>query len=351
MLKGIRLLYLLATCLIVSCASEPTPRACAANNAASLRDAAQGCSLSIGAAVDAKSLRSDAMYKQTLSREFNAVTPENAMKWATVHPTRDKYDFTDADAIVDFATENKMLVHGHTLVWHNSLPTWVSAGSFSRDELIAILRDHITTVVGRYRGRVAAWDVVNEALNDDGSPRQSIWASRIGPDYIEMAFRWAHEADPQAKLFYNEDKAESMETKSNAVYNLVKNLKSRGVPIDGVGLQSHVTTDSAPKLQDVTSNMNRFAELGLEVDITEMEVRLKLPSSPEDLNAQARVYRDMLTACLSVKQCKVFVMWGFTDKYSSVPSIFPGNGAALIYNESYQPKPAYKALADLMNRR
>ena len=353
------LVVLLLLVLLLSCAPAPreTPTATPTPSptpmktptpALSLRSLAQARGIQIGAAVAAGPLRSEPLYAQTLAREFSMLTPENAMKFGPLHPGRERYDFSDADAIVDFAEAHDMRVRGHTLVWHNQLPPWLTAGKWTREELIEILREHIMTVVGHYRGRVVAWDVVNEAVADDGSLRDTIWLRGIGPQYIDMAFRWAHEADPDALLFYNDYGGEGRGRKSDAIYALVKDLLQRGVPIHGVGLQMHVALGWHPKPQDVAANMERLAALGLEVHITEMDVRIKSPATEEELAAQARIYRDMLEVCLSAENCKAFVLWGFTDRHSWIPQFFRGWGSGLIFDSSYQPKPAYDALMDVL---
>lgn len=305
----------------------------------------------IGAAVSTDSLRKDTLYSQTLSREFSVLTPENVMKFAPLHPAKDRYDFREADALVDFAGAQSMQVRGHTLVWHNNLPNWLTEGKFSRDELIAILREHIVTVVGRYRSRVAAWDVVNEAINDDGSLRDTIWLRGIGPGYIDLAFRWAHETDPQARLFYNDYGGEGLGRKSDAIYSLVQGMLQRGVPINGVGLQMHLSLESPPKPQDISSNIKRLGALSLDVHITEMDVRIKGTPTADNLTAQARIYGDIFQACLSSENCKAFVTWGFTDRYSWIPDFFKGYGAGLLFDESYRPKPAYKAIMGALTAR
>ncbi|MGQ9632237.1 MAG: endo-1,4-beta-xylanase [bacterium] len=352
------ILSLILLFLAVSCAStsgrEYTTSSAPAGSptrASSLRSLAQTRGIYIGAAVAAGPLGGDELYAETLAREFNILTPENAMKFGPLHPGRDFYYFDDADAIVGFAKAHNIQVRGHTLVWHNQLPAWLIGGRWTRDELIEILREHITTVVGRYRGRVYAWDVVNEAIADDGSMRDTIWLRGIGPEYIDMAFRWAHEADPSALLFYNDYGGEGLGRKSDAIYALVRELLLRGVPIHGVGLQMHVSLDWHPNPQDVAANINRLASLGLEVHITEMDVRIREPITEEKLASQARIYRDILKVCLFSSNFKAFVLWGFTDRYSWIPHFFPGSGAGLIFDESYLPKPAYNALVDILVER
>lgn len=316
----------------------------------SLRSLAQARGIQIGAAVAVDPLLSEPLYAETLAREFSILTPENAMKFEPVHPGPDRYDFSAADAIVNFAEEHGMQVRGHTLVWHSQLPGWLTEGNWTRDELIQILRDHIMTVVGRYRGRVAAWDVVNEAVNDNGALRNTIWLRGIGPEYLDMAFQWAHEADPDALLFYNDYGGEGLKPKSDAIYALVRDLVQRGVPIHGVGLQMHVSLDGCPTRQAVTANMDRLSALGLQVHITELDARIKDPATEEELADQAGVYRDMLGVCLSAQNCKAFVLWGFTDRHSWIPYFFEGWGTALIFDQSYRPKPAYEALVDGLAR-
>ena len=344
-MKPIATLALTPTPIKPSATSTPTTIPATAD---SLRFQAQSCDMQIGAAVAADPLRSDPLYAKTLAREFNLLTPENSMKFGPVHPDRDRYDFRDADAIVQFAEAHRMQVRGHTLVWHSQLPAWLTAGNWARDVLVEILRDHILTVVGRYRGRVVAWDVVNEAMGDSGSLRDTIWLRVIGPEYIDMAFHWAHEADPDALLFYNDYSAEGLGHKSDAIYALVQGLVQRGVPIHGVGLQMHTSLGACPRHEDVATNIDRLAALGLEVHITEMDVRIPEPVTEEELDAQARIYRDMLRVCISAENCTAFVLWGFADCHSWIPDFFPGYGAGLIFDENYDPKPACDALADVL---
>jgi endo-1,4-beta-xylanase len=192
------------------------------------------------------------------------------------------------------------------------------------------------------------WDVVNEAIDDGGNMRDSIWLRVIGPDYIEMAFRWAREADPHAKLLYNDYSGEDMGHKANKIYELVKDLKARGVPLDGVGLQMHFEAGKYPKVQDMAANMRRLGELGLEVHVTELDLRVNEPFTPEKLEQQARAYREILEVCLAAPNCRDFIMWGLTDRHSWVPGFFKGTGAALIFDEALQPKPAYFSLIDAL---
>jgi len=300
----------------------------------------------IGAAVDMSPFRNDPQYLETLRREFNIIVAENAFKMDAVRPSRTTFNFTDTDALVSFAQANNMRVRGHTLVWHNQLPGWLTNGNFTRDQVIDIMREHIFTFIGRYRGLVWSWDVVNEAIDDsNGALRNSFWLQRIGPEYIRLAFEFARQADPDATLYYNDYSIEGINTKSNAVYNLVSDLRSQGVPIDGVGWQMHQINGFRIQTQHQT-NARRLAALGLEISMTEMDVRISLPTTPDELQQQALAYSDSINFCLTEPNCKALVTWGFTDRYSWIPGTFSGTGDALIFDANYQPKPAYFALRD-----
>jgi endo-1,4-beta-xylanase len=288
----------------------------------------------VGATVLTSANPTDAEYASVLGGEYSMLTPENEMKWGAIHAEPGVYDFVAPDLDVAFAQSHGMSVRGHNLAWAFSNPTWLTTIPYSRDQLIGILHDHIETVVGHYRGKVAQWDVVNEGLAG------GFWWDHIGPEYIAMAFQWAHEADPAAKLFYNESGGEGLGGTSDAVYNLVRGLKQRGVPIHGVGLESHFDLNPPP-LRDIAANMTRLNALGIESAITEVDVRVRVPPSADDLARQRVIYNGLLTTCLAAVNCKTFASWGFTDKTSWVPSAYPGYGAALPFDEQYAAKPAY----------
>lgn len=302
--------------------------------------------LYIGAAVSHQALPADETYREILGREFSMVTAENAMKFRSLAPEEGRYDFRDADALVDFASEHGMAMRGPTLVWHQQYPEWLTEERFSADEISQILRRHILTVAGRYRGAVRSWDVVNEAVEEDGSLRDSIWLRALGPDFMAKAFRWAHEADPQARLYYNDYSGEGSGVKSDAIYLLVKQLVDQGVPIDGVGLQMHLVLDAHAPIEDMKANIRRLNELGLEVAITEMDVRIPKPVTPKKLERQAQLYSDVIQMVLEAQNLREFVLWGFTDRYSWIPESSPEADAGLIFDREFQPKPAYQALHD-----
>jgi endo-1,4-beta-xylanase len=301
-------------------------------------------------------LENDPTYAGILAAEFDQVTPDNAMKFAATEPQQNTYDFRQADKLVQFAQEHHMKIHGHNLVWDQALPDWITNGHFTREQLLNILYNHITTVVSRYRGKVAMWDVVNEALDYNGNPTNSIWERVIGPSYIDSAFIWAHEADPQAQLFYNDYGGEDLGTKSDKVYALVKGLIQRGIPINGVGLQMHIG-QPVPNPQDVQKNIARLGALGLKVEITEMDVNVTVPANnlhdAQILNGEAQIYHDELAACLAEPACEGFSMWGFTDLNSWLDGSAPTGQLAspLIFDRTYHPKPAYYALIQALQGR
>ena len=245
---------------------------------------------------------------------------------------------------------NDIMVIGHSLVYHTNVPRWLEEGSWTSEQAKEILYEYITKVVSRYHHRVSVWTVVNEAVGDDGLLRDTFWLRTIGPDYIPLAFQWAHEADPDAILIYNDYHLERSEIKSRAVLVLLEQLLAQGVPVHGVGFQMHLEIGSAPSRQQVPLMMNKFAKLGLSSYITEMDIQLKEPATRDKLAQQARIYADMANACLNAVKCRAFVMWGFTDAYSWIPKKYSGYGAALILDAYYQPKPAYYSLLDTLSQ-
>jgi endo-1,4-beta-xylanase len=328
----------------------------------SLRETAQRSGVLVGAAVRPEQL-SEPAYAFTLAHEFNMVEPENAMKWEVVHPGPERFDFSQADRVVAFAVQHNMRVRGHTLVWHQQNPRWLTEGRYTPDQLAQILEKHIKTVVGHYRGRVFAWDVVNEAFDERvmGKFRDTIWydqpgigRAQKGSSYMEACFRWAHEADPEALLFYNDAEGETVNPKSDEILAMVRDFRGRGVPIDGVGFQMHIG-NLHPDIASIAENIDRFTALGLQVHITELDVSLPVDADgnakAEDLQRQADIYRKIAAACRSHPGCSAIQTWGFTDKYSWIG--WHSNhtqGAALLFDRNYQPKPAYEALRSALEQ-
>ena len=330
--------------------------------AQSLREQADKRGLLVGAAVE-PALFAEAPYASTLAREFNMVEPENVMKWGTIRPAQDKFNFEPGDKVVAFAQAHKMKVRGHCLLWSEYNPAWLSKGSFTPEQLSKLLQEHITMVMKHYSGKVFAWDVVNESFLANGKIEPSIWydspgigLAEKGTAYIEQAFRWARAADPNALLFYNDYDTEGLNPKSDAVYAMVKDFKKRGVPIDGVGIQAHINLDMK-EIESLAANLARLTALGLQVHFTEMDVAVPLAANgvlldQEDLARQAGIYRFVAKACLQQRGCTAFQTWGFTDKYSWIPGYTKGaKGRALLFDQEYQPKPAYNALREALEQR
>jgi endo-1,4-beta-xylanase len=315
------------------------------NEVAPLRQAAASSGRLVGAALVSSLLAREPVYAAAAGRHFNYVTAEWEMKWDPIQKTPGVYDFTGADAIVAFAESQGMQVKGHALIWHGATPKWVEA--LSPPELRVAFEDHIRTVAGRYRRRVRAWDVVNEAIDDSTyGLRSTVFSRGLGDDYVAEAFRLARKADPDAQLVYNDYGGEGLNRKSDAIYNLVKGLKERGL-VDGVGLQMHVSATSFPSAADVRANIERLADLGLQVNISEMDVRVK--DVPGDATArlarQRQVYRDVLGACMAVPRCEAVTLWGFTDAHSWIDAAF-GPDDPLVLDEQYRAKPAFFGMED-----
>jgi endo-1,4-beta-xylanase len=327
----------------------------------SLREAADSAGILVGAAVR-PGLFSEQAYSATLAREFNLVEPEDALKWWTVRQHPDFFDFRGGDEVVSFAQAHGMKVRGHCLVWDHENPDWLAQRKLNPTQLSQLLQQHITRVMQHYAGQVFAWDVVNEALDQNGRFKDSVWYNqpgigfaRQGAAYVAQAFGWARTADPKALLFYNDDGAEGLTRKSEAVYAMLKDFKSRGVPIDGVGLEMHISRlDFNPS--EVAANIARLAALGLQIHITELDVSLPLQAdgsaTPGDLLRQAEIYRGIVHACRQSPGCTAIQTWGFTDKYSWIGSHTRGTrGAALPWDRSYTPKAAYQAMTEELSRK
>jgi endo-1,4-beta-xylanase len=349
-----------------------------------LRDLGKRHDLYIGTAVNSDILAdaTQTKYQEIASKQFSTVTAENVMKWEALEPTQGTYDWTKADAFIKFAQQNHQLVRGHVLVWHNQLPKWltdgVTAGTITKAQVKVLLKKHITDVVTHFRGKIWQWDVVNEAVSDPWETNNVIklrddaakgfWYNNYGPDYIADAFRFARAADPRALLFYNDYNLDAFgsggaDDKSQFVFNLVKGLKAKGVPIDGVGSQGHLSTryGNFDALQ-IADWHNKMATLGVATAVTEADVRslmtdlLKAGDSNavnEAFQAQASNYSALLQGCLASRHCLSFTVWGFDDKNNWTTTTDLGSGPggealAAIYDANFVPKRAFNALkADL----
>ena len=322
----------------------------------------------------------DAAVLELVKNQFNIVTPENALKWEGIHPKPDVYNFEPVDSLVAFCERNNILVIGHTLVWHSQTPAWVfedeEGNPATRELLLNRMKDHISTVVGRYKGRILGWDVVNEAFMEDGKLRESKWHKITGDDFIEKAFQFAFEADPDAELYYN-DYNMYHEGKVKGVVEYISKIKSKGVKVDGIGLQGHWGLDY-PKLEELDMAMKAYSELGVNLMITELDMDI-LPSAWNytgaeisqnyELRKELNPYPDSLPDSMQTVEAnryaeffKIFnkykdnvsrvTFWGVNDTYSW-RNHWPVRGRSaypLLFDKNFQPKPAFyeviKTVAD-----
>jgi endo-1,4-beta-xylanase len=286
-----------------------------------------------GAAISASHL-GDSTYVNTWLNEFNGVTTENEMKWDATEPNRNSFSYGNAERILSQARSKGMTIRGHTLLWHGQQPGW--AQSLSGSDLRSAAINHVTQVATHFRGQIYAWDVVNEAFADgNGGGRRDSNLQRTGNDWIEAAFRAARSADPNAKLCYNDYNTDGINAKSTGIYNMVADFKSRGVPIDCVGFQSHLSSGS--NMSTYQSNLQRFANLGVDVQITELDVG-------GSGSGQANVFRQVTQACMAISRCTGITAWGVTDKYS-----WRSGDTPLLFDGNFNKKQAYTAVLDALN--
>jgi len=345
-----------------------------ARKSAALKEAFKSDFL-IGAALNRRQFFGENKSEMALiEANFNSISPENQLKWQYVHPAPGKFDFTAADQYVNFGEQHKMVVIGHTLIWHRQTPNWVFENEkgepVDRETLLGRMKEHIYTVVGRYKGRIKGWDVVNEAINADGSLRQSPWLKIIGEDYVARAFQFAHEADPSAELYYNDFALEDSPKRTGAV-KLIEELQKQKVPIAGIGLQGHNRLDW-PSLEQQDITISTFAKLGLRVNITELDVDV-LPVVSEDIGPTLKLtnelqsslnpFRGGLTEAVSARQAERYAalfnvylkhrdaidrvtLWGVSDADTWLNN-WPVRGRTnypLLFDRSGQPKEAYNAV-------
>jgi len=311
----------------------------------SLRTLAAKQNFHIGSVVQARYLREE-KYSVLVKEQFNTIVPENEMKFETIHPEPDVYNFEPADEIASFAEENNLFLRGHTLVWEQQLPQWLLGKNYRKEGYKAILKDHIFNVVAHYKGQIYAWDVVNEALDENGLFKNSVWLQMIGPEYIALSSKWAHEADPNALLFYNDFAGDMSRQKTRAIYALAKGLLAQGIPINGIGLQMHTSLKSPPNPEELSIFIEDINELGLKVHITEMEVGIGATREKnQDLEKQALIYYQVLRACVDAPDCDTLITWGVTDAYTWRPGMSP-----TLFDEQGKKKPSYYAVFDVLSK-
>ncbi len=325
----------------------------------SLRTLGGKVGIRMGVAIKTDQL-ANPLFLTTIGEQFREIVSEYQMKMKVISPQQGVYNFAPADTLVEAAIYNKQVVHGHALIWTQSTPTWITNGNFTSSQMLSILRKYITATVShfkdKYPHRVLSWDVVNEAVSNDGqgkhpTPWSLVGNSTIGKDseaYIREAFRVAHEADPDAKLYYNDYGAEVAGAKFNGVYNLVRRLKLAGVPIYGVGLQAHFSTDyGVPSVSMLRATIKKFGTLGLKVRYSELDVRTKSidgVSSTEKTRYQ-ELYQNVTEACrLEKPTCVAITVWNILPNQSWIPNYFPGYSAILPFNNSLKPNSVYRII-------
>ncbi|KAI6262339.1 Glycoside hydrolase, 10 [Pyricularia oryzae] len=282
--------------------------------------------------------------------EFGQVVPENGQKWQSTQPNRGQFSYSQGDIVTNVATRNNQVLRCHTLVWHSQLPGWVSSGSWNRQSLEQVIVTHINNVMGHYLGKCYAWDVVNEAIDDNGGWRDSVFYRVFGTDFIPLSFKAAKAADPNTKLYYNDYNLEYNQAKTDRAVELVKIVQAAGAPIDAVGLQGHMIVGSTPSRSALTTMLRRFTALNVDVSYTEVDIRhSSLPASSQAAAQQGVDYANMVGSCLDVgPRCVGFTVWGFTDKHSWIPSTFPGTGDAMLYDANYNKKPAWSSVSSVL---
>jgi endo-1,4-beta-xylanase len=335
----------------------------------SLKAQARKHGLVVGAAVSMHALQSDPAMQRLIAEQYGIVVPEGELKWRALRPAQDRFDFTESDALFAFAKAHHLEVRGHTMAWHNSVPDWLQNSSKELD-VRQLLVDHIHTVAGRYRGYVQSWDVVNEAiLPADGREdnlRKSFWFERIGPDYIELAFRAAHEADPHAKLTYNDYGVEYDNPEESArrvaILSLLRRLQQRKVPFDAVGIQAHIKAGSTSSIgKGLAEYIESVRQMGLEVYITEMDVNeddLLYDDVARRDREVAATYRNFLSVALANPAVKSVLTWGVSDRHTWLndgPTHHrkqPNRPQrSLPFDDNYRPKEAFFSIRDCIDER
>jgi endo-1,4-beta-xylanase len=374
------LLLLSAACTRSTTSVSSAPAATQSNATATLKDAF-AAAFRVGAALNENQFSErDTAGAALAKRHFNTITPENVLKWEHVHPDLNRYDFAATDKYVEFGERNGMFIVGHTLVWHSQTPRWVfqdaNGAPIGRDALIQRMHDHIATVVGRYKGRINGWDVVNEALEEDGTMRRSPWYNIIGEDFVALAFKFAHEADPAAEFYYNDYSIENAPKRNGAV-SLIRKLQSQGIPVAAMGLQGHDKL-TWPTAAQQDSTITAFAALGIKVNITELDVDV-LPAvtrgQTADVGARAAFEAsrnpfaaslpDSVQQTLAKRYAELFAVflkhrdvidritfWGVADGDSWLND-WPVRGRTsypLLFDRQHQPKPAFGAVIDAARR-
>ncbi|KAK4221801.1 glycoside hydrolase superfamily [Podospora fimiseda] len=304
-----------------------------------------------GTALREGAVNSDAAYRRILTdkSEFGQLVPENGQKWESIQGSRGSFNYQQGDITANTARSSGQGLRCHTLVWHSQLPNWVASGSWNRDTLTQVIDTHMANVMTHYKGQCYAWDVVNEAINDDGTWRNSVFLRVFGTDYLPLSFNLAKKHDPDTKLYYNDYNLEYNGAKCDRAVEIVNIVQKAGAPIDGVGFQGHLIVGSTPTRAQLNTMLRRFTSLGVEVAYTELDIRhASLPANAQANQRQAQDFANVVGSCLDVQGCIGVTVWSFTDKYSWIPETFPGEGDALIYDRNFNKKAAWTAISSVL---
>ncbi len=345
------LLPLLGFLLLFSCKSEPEPiipideRLYLPTTSLKAKS-----TFPIGVAIKSNKIN-DPTYAALVKKEFSSLSAEYEMKQDIFMPDSNVYSFTASDALVDFAQNNGLRMHGHALVWHNTIPVWLQNFGGTDAEFELIMKDYIQTVVSRYRGRIASWDVVNEGFNDGSNLlRNSIFRQRMGDNYIEKCIQWAHESDPDAILFYNDYNLESDGVKRAAVIAMINDFKARGIPINGFGFQMHISHNS-PSIGTLTTAINELVATGLKIHFSEMDVRANPNNDLTELTliraqSQEERYRELAALYKTIPAAQQFGMtfWGVTDNDSWLIPFWGNVDWPLLFDVNYDYKLAHRGM-------
>ncbi|ANB13639.1 hypothetical protein AWJ20_1938 [Sugiyamaella lignohabitans] len=292
----------------------------------------------------------DASYVDVMLAQFGSLTPANVQKWQYTEPSQGSYDYSQGDSFASYAAENGKILCCDNLVWYQQYPSWIDSQSWTAESLSEVMTNHITSEVSHYKGKCYSWNVVNEAFNDDGTWRENVFYNTIGEDYIAQSFAAAAAADPNAILYYNDYNIESPGAKATAVENLISSLKSQGIKIDAVGLESHFIVGETPSLSQQQQQMQAYANLGVDVFVTELDVRFSsLPPTEQGLQQQSEDYQASVGACAALgSKCPAISVWDFDDTYSWIPSTFSGQGDADLYWANLTAKPALAGIESVL---
>lgn len=305
----------------------------------------------VGVSLEPSELDANDRYRNIAAKQFNSITPENCFKAVSLHPQEGVFDWSQSEILIEFCKQNNKRIHGHTLIWHEQLPEWIKNYQGSRADWENLMKNHIQTIVKHFKGKVTGWDVVNEAFYEDGTLRNTIWHQKIGDSYIEKAFVYAQEADPDAKLFYNDFSLEWNPVKRNAVLSLLNNLRLRGVKVNGIGLQMHIST-VYPDPSQVAEALNACAAADYLIHLSEIDVSVN-PLNKSDFSLTEKLLKkqaEKMTAViglykqLSQKYQYGITFWGVSDNHSWIRSYFNRNDYPLLYDDNYMIKPIYCSL-------